>query len=70
MYRVYIVKDGDFGYIAHCPAMPDCQSEGKTIEEALDNIKDAIIGYLELSDESLLEETKRKRLVMDVRFSV
>ncbi len=36
----------DGGYIVHCPALKGCRSQGDTIEEALQNIKEAIAGYL------------------------
>ncbi|MDO9530474.1 MAG: type II toxin-antitoxin system HicB family antitoxin [Syntrophales bacterium] len=39
IYRVIIEKGEDFGYIAHCPAIPGCHSQGKTMEEAIENIK-------------------------------
>lgn len=42
VYRVLIEKGEDFGYVAHCPAIPGCHSQGETIEEAIENIKDAI----------------------------
>jgi len=51
--RIYFEKGEDFGYVVHCPALPGCHSQGDTIEEALENIKDAIRGYLELLDKSL-----------------
>jgi predicted RNase H-like HicB family nuclease len=35
------------GYVAVCPAIPGCISEGDTVEEALTNIKGAIEGCLE-----------------------
>lgn len=35
-----------------CPALPGCHSQGDTMEEALENIKEAIAGCLE----SLAEE--------------
>jgi predicted RNase H-like HicB family nuclease len=31
-----------------CPALPGCHSQGETIEEALENIKDAIRGCMEV----------------------
>ena len=34
----------DGGYVAECPAIPGCVSEGETVEEALTNIKEAIEG--------------------------
>ena len=45
-YRTIIEQDEDGNYIVQCPALPGCISEGKTREEALANIKDAIGGYL------------------------
>ncbi len=36
----------DGGYVAECPAIPGCVSEGETVEEALVNIKEAIEGCL------------------------
>ena len=37
----------DGGYVAECPAIPGCISEGNTVEESLANIKEAIEGCLE-----------------------
>jgi predicted RNase H-like HicB family nuclease len=45
-YRVLIEQDEDGMYIAECPTLPGCISQGKTREEALLNIQDAIKGYL------------------------
>ena len=45
-YRVLISQDEDGMYVATCPALPGCVSQGKTRKEALSNIKDAIDGYL------------------------
>jgi len=46
-YRVLIEQDEDGVYIAEVPALPGCISQGKTRREAIDNIKEAIAGYLE-----------------------
>ena len=46
-YRVIIETDEDGIFIVECPTLPGCISQGKTREEALRNIKDAISGYLE-----------------------
>ena len=46
VYRVVIEKGEDFGFVVHCPAIPGCHSQGNTIEEAIENIKDAIRGCL------------------------
>jgi len=45
-YRTVIEQDEDGNYTVQCPALPGCISEGKTREEALANIKDAIGGCL------------------------
>ena len=46
-YRVLIEQDEDGVYVADVPAFPGCISQGKTRSEAIDNIKEAIAGYLE-----------------------
>lgn len=46
-YPVIVVADQeDGGYVAECPAIPGCVSDGDTIEEAMANIRDAIQGCL------------------------
>lgn len=45
-YRVVIEADEDGVFVAECPALPGCISQGKTRDEAIANIKDAIQGYL------------------------
>lgn len=37
-----VVEKSDEGYFVYCPALQGCTSQGKTYEEALDNIRDAI----------------------------
>ena len=46
-YRIIIEQDEDGVYVAECPALPGCISQGNTRQEALVNIQDAIKGYLE-----------------------
>ena len=46
-YRIVIGEDEDGMFVAECPALPGCISQGNTRKEALVNIKDAIKGYLE-----------------------
>jgi predicted RNase H-like HicB family nuclease len=41
---IYAGEDGNF--VAECPSLPGCISEGKTREEAIANIKAAIQGYV------------------------
>ena len=46
-YRVQISQDEDGVYIVECSSLPGCISQGKTRAEALENIRDAIQGYIE-----------------------
>jgi antitoxin HicB len=44
--RIIIEQDEDNIFIAECPTLPGCISQGKTRVEAIKNIKDAIEGYI------------------------
>jgi len=46
-FRIIVEQDEEGVFIAECPALPGCISQGKTRREALGNIQDAIKGYLE-----------------------
>jgi antitoxin HicB len=46
-YRILIEQDEDGVFVAQCPSLPGCISQGRSREEALVNIQDAIRGYLE-----------------------
>ena len=45
-FRVLIEPDEDGVFVAECPVLPGCVSQGKTRAEAVANIRDAIRGYL------------------------
>lgn len=47
VFRVVITPDEDGWYVAECVDLPGCVSQGKGEEEALENVRDAIRGYLE-----------------------
>ena len=49
-YKIALHKT-DEGYSIWVPGLPGCWSQGKTVEEAMENIKDAIKLYLETADE-------------------
>ena len=53
---VILQKDEDGFYVASCPAIKGCHSQGRTKREVLDNIRQAILGCLEV----LNEQAKRK----------
>jgi len=47
-----LISEGEDGWlVVECPSIPGCISQGKTLEEALDNIKEAIEGCLEVMEE-------------------
>ncbi|MEM9927952.1 MAG: type II toxin-antitoxin system HicB family antitoxin [Cyanobacteria bacterium P01_D01_bin.50] len=46
-FQVIFIFDSEYqGYVAEVPELPGCVSQGKTLDEAVENIKDAIKGYL------------------------
>ncbi len=45
-YRVYLEQDEDGVFVVTCPVLPGCVSQGRTRAEAIDNIREAIAGYL------------------------
>ena len=46
-FRVVIEQDEDGKFVASCPTLPGCWSQGDTRDEATRNIADAMKGYLE-----------------------
>lgn len=46
-YTIIIEKGQESGYIAYAPALKGCVSQGKTREETLRNIREAIESYVE-----------------------
>ena len=47
MMRQVVIYLGDDGYwVAECPSLPGCISQGKTRQEAIANIREAIEGYI------------------------
>ena len=45
--REVIIYSGEDGYwVAECPSLPGCISQGKTKEKAIENIKEAVEGYV------------------------
>lgn len=45
--RQVVIYPGENGYwVVECPSLPGCISQGKTKEEAITNIREAIQGYI------------------------
>ena len=51
----------DSGYWVECPELQGCSSQGDSVEEALDMIKDAIKGHLEVQEELKKGATQKRR---------
>jgi predicted RNase H-like HicB family nuclease len=49
-FHVTLLQHGD-GVSVSCPELPGCHSQGANVDEALENIRNAIHGYLELYGE-------------------
>ncbi len=58
-----VLERGLDGYItAYCPSLRGCVSQGKTVEEAMANIKEAIELYLE-PDPREMQETESHKIL-------
>lgn len=56
-----VIEHGEDGYfVAHCPALKSCWSQGKTREEALVNIREAIALYLEPEPAEVAQTAERE----------
>ena len=59
--RQVLIYPGEDGYwVAECPSLPGCISQGKNREEAISNIKEAIEGYLVVLKEDGLAVPEEK----------
>ena len=45
-FRIFIKQDEDGMFVSEVPELPGCISQGDTRELAINNIKDAISGYI------------------------
>lgn len=50
--RQVVINPGEDGFwIAECPSLPGCISQGQSKQEAVENIGEAIGGYIEVLEE-------------------
>ena len=54
MRQVIVYPGEDKHWVAECPSLPGCISQGKNKEEALANIREAIEGYIAVLQEDHL----------------
>ena len=62
-FKVVIEKDSTGYYVAEVPALPGCLSQGKTLSEVKENIREAISGWLEVMNEKV---GKRKTKTLEI----
>jgi predicted RNase H-like HicB family nuclease len=56
-FTVTIDRDEDGAWVVECPSIPGCVSQGKTVDEAIENVKDAIKQCLEVRAEREVPST-------------
>ena len=56
--KVYFESSEDGGYTVYVPSLPGCISEGNSIEEATENIKEAIELYLTPVEDDVITDQK------------
>jgi predicted RNase H-like HicB family nuclease len=60
-----VIERGEDGYYsAHCPSLKSCWSQGRTREEALGNIREAIELYLEPSPQELSRDESHEVIAL------
>jgi len=62
-FDVVIIEDETGGYVAFVPALPGCHTQGDTLQELLDNVKEAIELYLETLTEGEKRDLLKQRVV-------
>ena len=63
LFTVTIDRDEDGAWVAECPSIPGCVSQGETKEEALENVREAIAACLEVRAERGMPLTVETRQV-------
>jgi predicted RNase H-like HicB family nuclease len=64
--KVVLEAQDENGYTVHVPSLQGCVGEGKTFEEALKNIKEAILLYFEVDDDDLVEFSNKQFEIIEI----
>jgi predicted RNase H-like HicB family nuclease len=62
-FDVVILEDESGGYVAFVPALPGCHTQGDTLQELMDNVREAVELYLETLTEEERKELLQQRVV-------
>lgn len=60
--KIVLVEQEEGGFTVYAPSLPGCVSEGETVKEALQNIKEAIELYLDTN----IEDVKGKGKIINI----
>jgi len=62
-FSVVVLEDEGGGYIAVVPELPGCHTQGDSLDEVIENVREAIELYLETLSEEEKEELLSRRVV-------
>jgi predicted RNase H-like HicB family nuclease len=62
-FDTIIIEDETGGYVALVPALPGCHTQGDSLQELMENVKEAIEVYLETLTEEEKKELLRQKVV-------
>jgi predicted RNase H-like HicB family nuclease len=60
--KIVVERGTDGHYVTHCPSLKGCRSQGSTQAEAVENLKEAILLYLDSTAKSFKPSSKQKVL--------
>ncbi len=70
-FKILLEPDETGGYVVTCPSLPGCYSQGDTIDEAIENIKEAILLCLEdMQEQNMPIPDTSKILISSVAVAV
>jgi len=62
-FDVVLLEDETGGYVAIVPALPGCHTQGDTLAEVMENVKEAIDLYVETLTEREKKDILRQKVV-------
>lgn len=69
-FKIICEIDEEGRYVIECPDLPGCLTEGETLEEALNNINEAILGCLTSRLKNAKENFLKKNVSIHDKFSI
>ena len=62
-FDVVLMEDETGGYVALVPTLPGCHTQGDTLAEVMENVKEAIDLYMETLTDREKKETLKQKVV-------